>query len=240
MLGTHDDTMQSKTGACVLFLDVIPLYRWIVLCRWYAFQPDGDLGSLGQSVPGALQPCVDLSHLNDPFQSHYLQALVAYVCGASTRTIQVRTRQSQPHAWRGGLKYHLVRLFWEGRGQWWPHLPPPLANCPLSWIHPRGWSRRACWVCWGRLCPPDTCCRGPGVSRSTDRSKTAGGLLERNPKNVTWAWNQRKKWPLYLLTSTARQSFSFLQEAKMVSEVANSKYQSLFFILKCQVGYRLF
>lgn len=29
-----------------------------------------------------------------------------------------------------------------------------------------------------------------------------------------------------------RTSLSFLQEAKMVSEVANSKYQSLFFILK--------
>lgn len=86
MLGTHDDTMRSKTGACVLFLDVIPLWRWIVLCRCYAFQPDGDLGSLGQSVPGALQPRVDLSHLNDPFQSHYLQALVANICGASTRT----------------------------------------------------------------------------------------------------------------------------------------------------------
>lgn len=108
MLGTHDDTMQSKTGACVLFLDVIPLYQWIVLRRFYAFQPDGDLGSLGQSVSGALQPRVDLSHLNDPFQSHYLQALVAYVCGASTRTIQVRTRQSQPRAWRGGLKHHVI------------------------------------------------------------------------------------------------------------------------------------
>lgn len=93
MLGTHDDTMQSKT---VSFLDAVPLYRWIVLCRCCAFQPDGDLGSLGQSVAGALQPRVDLSHLNDPFQSHDLQALVAYVCGAST--IQVRTRQSQPRA----------------------------------------------------------------------------------------------------------------------------------------------
>lgn len=89
-------------------------YSWILflytagLCRCYAFQPDGDLGSLGQSVPGTLQPRVDLSHLNDPFQSHYLQALVAYVCGASTRTTQVRTRQSQPRAWRGGLKHHVI------------------------------------------------------------------------------------------------------------------------------------
>lgn len=37
-----------------------------------------------------------------------------------------------------------------------------------------------------------------------------------------------------ILTLIMRQSFSFLQEAEMVSEVANSKYQSLFFILKKQ------
>lgn len=36
----------------------------------------------------------------------------------------------------------------------------------------------------------------------------------------------------HLKTSMVRQSLSFLHEAKMVSEVANSKYQSLFFILK--------
>lgn len=35
-------------------------------------------------------------------------------------------------------------------------------------------------------------------------------------------------------TSIERQSFSFLQEAEMVSDVANSKYQSLFFILRKQ------
>lgn len=34
-----------------------------------------------------------------------------------------------------------------------------------------------------------------------------------------------------------RHSFSFLQDAEMVSEVANSKYQSLFFILKDVVVY---
>lgn len=33
------------------------------------------------------------------------------------------------------------------------------------------------------------------------------------------------------LTSIVRLSLSFLQEAEMVSEVANSKYHSLFFIL---------
>lgn len=70
-------------------------------------------------------------------------------------------------------------------------------------------------------------------------AKQQVGYWREIPKNRTWGWSQQKKWPLYLLTSTARQSFSFLQEAKMVSEVANSKYQSLFFILKCQVGNRL-
>lgn len=35
-----------------------------------------------------------------------------------------------------------------------------------------------------------------------------------------------------IFTSIVRQSFSFLQEAESVSEVANSKYQSLFFVLK--------
>lgn len=39
-------------------------------------------------------------------------------------------------------------------------------------------------------------------------------------------------WEFVILTSMVRQSFSFLQEAEMVSEVANSKYHSLFFILK--------
>lgn len=37
-----------------------------------------------------------------------------------------------------------------------------------------------------------------------------------------------------LLTSIVILSFSFLQEADMVSEVANSKYHSLFFILQLQ------
>lgn len=41
---------------------------------------------------------------------------------------------------------------------------------------------------------------------------------------------------LRLLTSMVRLSLSFLQEAEMVSEVANSKYHSLFFIL--QTGHK--
>lgn len=41
---------------------------------------------------------------------------------------------------------------------------------------------------------------------------------------------------MILKTSMVRQSLSFLHEAKMVSEVANSKYQSLFFILKKKGG----
>lgn len=90
MLGTRDDTIQSKTGASVLVCCVLLLIDTGELYSC-AFEPDGDLRSLSQSVPGALQPRVDLPHLDDPFQPHHLQALVAYVCGVMTRSIQVRS-----------------------------------------------------------------------------------------------------------------------------------------------------
>lgn len=106
-----------------------------------------------------------------------------------------REEQSWNITWPAGA--HFVRLFWDVRGRSWPHPPPPLANYPLSWIHPRGWSRRACWVCWGQLCPPETCCRGPRVSRNTGQSKATGRLPRGNPKkskaDVTWT---KKTTPL--------------------------------------------
>ena len=46
-----------------------------------------------------------------------------------------------------------------------------------------------------------------------------------------YRWNNRMTVG-EIFTSIERQSLSLLQEAEMVSEVANSKYQSLFFILK--------
>lgn len=64
-----------------------------------------------------------------------------------------------------------MRLFWEVQGLWRRHPAPPPVNYQVSWIHPRGWSHRACWVCWGQQCPPRICCRGPRVSRNTGRSK---------------------------------------------------------------------
>lgn len=55
-------------------------------------------------MPGALQPRVDLSHLNDPFQPHHLQALVAYICG-----VMAHTTQAQANRRRGELKRHVTR-----------------------------------------------------------------------------------------------------------------------------------
>lgn len=43
--------------------------------------PDGDGGALGQASAGALQACVDLTHLHGPFQTHHLQLLVWHVWG---------------------------------------------------------------------------------------------------------------------------------------------------------------
>ena len=78
---------------------------------------------------------------------------------------------------------------------------------------------------------------------SRDVLPRSRGLPQHWPKqskNVKRPCGELRKWLLQLLTSITRQSFNFLQEAKMVSEVANSKYQSLFFILKCQEGNGLF
>lgn len=65
---------------------------------------------------------------------------------------------------------------------------------------------------------------------------TLAEAKQKGKEDIQWT----KKWLSEPLTSITRQSFSFLQEAKIVSEVANSKYQSLFFILKCQEGNGLF
>lgn len=54
-------------------------------------QPDGNLGCLCHSVPGALQTGVDLSHFYDSFQPHHFQALITHVCGVTTHPDQVQT-----------------------------------------------------------------------------------------------------------------------------------------------------
>lgn len=79
-----------------------------------------------------------------------------------------------------------------------------------------------------------------GSPATLAKAKQEVGYWGEIPKKVKRTLSEQKKRLLYLLTSTTRQSFSFLQEAKKVSEVANSKYQSLFFILKCRAGNRLF
>lgn len=42
--------------------------------------PDGHGRTLGQSLPSALQPCVDLPHLHCTLQPHHLQEVVAEIC----------------------------------------------------------------------------------------------------------------------------------------------------------------
>lgn len=128
---------------------------------------------------------------------------------------------------------HLVRLFLAVQGQWWLHWTPRLAHPQVSWTRPRGWSLRACWVCWGQLCPPGTCCSGPEVSHNTGRSKTTIVFCAQSWRNFIHRMSVR--WFVLvpeIQTSIVKEFFTFLQEAEMVSEVANSKYQSLFFILK--------
>lgn len=53
-------------------------------------------------------------------------------------------------------------------------------------------------------------------------------------------FGENTKWHFFQLTSITRLSLSFLQEAEMVSEVANSKYHSLFFILKSREQHTIF
>lgn len=81
---------------------------YIVRCSWYfcrplvskSTQPDGNLGSLCQSVPGTLQTSIDLPHLYDSFQPHHLQTLITHVCGVTIHTNRVQTSWSQLHARR--------------------------------------------------------------------------------------------------------------------------------------------
>lgn len=49
------------------------------LCR-DAQIPDGDGRTLGQPLPSALQPRVDLPHLHGALQPHHLQQVVTEVC----------------------------------------------------------------------------------------------------------------------------------------------------------------
>lgn len=69
------------------------LFLKLLMRSWYichprggeSTQPDGNSGSLCQPVPSTLQTCVDLSHLDDSFQPHHLQTLVAHICGATNQ-----------------------------------------------------------------------------------------------------------------------------------------------------------
>lgn len=52
---------------------------YVILSVGKSRQPDGNVGGLCQSVPGALQSSVDLSHLHGSFQSNHLQTLIAHI-----------------------------------------------------------------------------------------------------------------------------------------------------------------
>lgn len=58
--------------------------KFIIIIK--SAQPDGNLGGLCQSVPGALQSGVDLSHLYGSFQPHHLQTLITHVCRVTKHT----------------------------------------------------------------------------------------------------------------------------------------------------------
>lgn len=49
-----------------------------------------------------------------------------------------------------------------------------------SWSHPTGWSRRACWECWARRCPPRRCCSGPIWCRRTAAQKVSRSMTEQS------------------------------------------------------------
>lgn len=65
--------------------------------------------------------------------------------------------------------------------------PGPSCSCGCSSssfsTRPTGESRRACWECWARRCPPRRCCWGPRWSR-----RTGGGIMKHTLKFLHWAW----------------------------------------------------
>ena len=127
---------------------------------------------------------------------------------------------------------YLVKSFWEVQGQWWPHCVPPLERYQVSWTLPTGWSLRACWVCWGQLCPPESCCSGPEFSRSTGRSKANGRLAWNISSYLDWfamvqkfsprSWDsplafcKRRKWSLKWQTQNTTVCSSFWQTTENI------------------------
>lgn len=194
MLGTYDATIHSKSGAadvgfpslCVFILCVIAWHRmncvvfFLCILTWWWFEKSEPVCARRSSAPCRSVPSRWPLPTPPPPGACRL-----YLWSDVTRrsdTGQSQTRRAKTSRDLSGS--HLVRLFWDVQGPWGPHPGPPLMNYRVSWIHPRGWSHRACWVCWGQLCPPKTCCRGPGVSRNTGPKQS---------KNVKTTFSELKK-----------------------------------------------
>lgn len=107
-----------------------------------------------------------------------------------------------------------------------------LPSCHPFWPRPIDWTHHACWECLGQQSLLETGCWGPVEYRNTEEET---GVIV-GPQNTLRRQNLKQWQSCYAwcrrLTSIVRLSLSFLQEAEMVSEVANSKYHSLFFILQ--------
>lgn len=89
-------------------------------CEGKNTEPDGNLGSLRQSVPGTLQSSVDLPHLYDSFQPHHLQTLITYICEATTHKDPIQISWWQPHA-RGQVG--LIDNIRDTKNDMWDHAP---------------------------------------------------------------------------------------------------------------------
>ena len=83
------------------------------------------------------------------------------------------------------------------------------------WSRPTCWSRRVCWGCWGGRCP------GAGGPLSA--------LEASRHTETTDRWEKFYKTKCQL-TTISKSSCRFLQLLENCSDVAYSKYHSLFFI----------
>ena len=150
-----------------------------------------------------------LAHVQAIFQAHDLYKFVSdvlitrYFIGQDWLQVSPDWRRSGrlcPCPWHSGSA-------WTSSGAAWP----------WRWSRPTCWCRRACSGCWGARSPgagdPPS---APGASRHTVMGQQRiKSLLEEKHSD---------------LTTISKSSCKFLQLLEKVSDVAYSKYHSLFFI----------
>lgn len=61
------------------------MYYYVFMLLWYLTtdenaQPDSNLGGLCQSVSSTFKSSIDLSHLDNSFQTDHFQTLITHVC----------------------------------------------------------------------------------------------------------------------------------------------------------------